>query len=264
MALERPFDDYETACALQNIYGADLGETYVTRSACTEFLPHSEVMKDEIAEKLRGNNFLSVMADGGTDQSVMEQVLVYVRYLDMELGKPVNEYLAIQEPKSGSGADVWDAISFAISNTTGMEHSEWKEKLTSFGSDGCAVMTGAKNGVWGLVRNDSSTTNFKEFWCGAHRVELAVVMSLQHFEELNKLRETLQSLYKEYHYSPKALRELRELAEALEEKVSRPLNVLGARWLPHLESALKIIFNGFKVLIMHSQNTKEGGVGSAG
>ena len=41
-------------------------------------------------------------------------------------------------------------------------------------------------------------------------------------------------------------------------KVSRPLNVLGARWLPHPESALKIIFNGFKVLIMHSQNTKEG------
>lgn len=95
-------------------------------------------------------------------------------------------------------------------------------------------------------------------------MELAVVKSLQHFEEFNKLRETLQSLYKEYHYSPRALRELRELAEALEEKVSRPLNVLGARWLPHLESALKILFNGFKVLIMHSQNTKEGRVGSAG
>ena len=97
VALERPFDDYETVCALQNINGADLGERYVTRSACTEFLSNiSEVMKDEIAEKLRGNNFLSVMADGGTDQGVMEEVLVYVRYLDMELGKPVNEYLAIQ------------------------------------------------------------------------------------------------------------------------------------------------------------------------
>lgn len=176
----------------------------------------------------------------------------------------MNEYLAIQEPKSGSSVDVLDATSFAISNSTGMEDSEWKEKLMSFGSDGCAVMTCARNGVWGLLRNDSSTTNFKEFWCGAHRVELAVVKSLQHFEEFNKLRETLQSLYKEYHYSPKALRELTELAEALEEKVSRPLNVLGAHWLPHLETALKILFSGFKVLIMHSQNTKEGRVGSAG
>ena len=37
VALERPFDDYETVCALQSINGADLGETYVTRSACTNF-----------------------------------------------------------------------------------------------------------------------------------------------------------------------------------------------------------------------------------
>ena len=103
----------------KNINGADLGEIHVTRSACTEFLSNkSEVMKDEIAENLRGNNFLSAMADGGTDQGVMEEVLVYVRYLDMELGKPVNEYLAIQEPNSGSSVDVLDAISFAISNCT--------------------------------------------------------------------------------------------------------------------------------------------------
>lgn len=79
-----------------------------------------------------------------------------------------------------------------------------------------------------------------------------------------KLRETLQSLYKEYQYSAKALRELRNLTEALKEKVSRPLNVFGARWLPHLQTALKIIFDGYKVLVMHSENTKEGRVGSAG
>ena len=96
VALERPFDDYETVCALQNINGADLGETYLTTSACTEFLSNvSKVVKNEIAARLRGNNFLSVMADGRTDQGVMDEVLVYVRYLGMELGKPVNEYLAI-------------------------------------------------------------------------------------------------------------------------------------------------------------------------
>ena len=265
LALERPFDYYTTFCALQNINGVDLGETYTTRSACTEFLHSiSEVMKEEIAVKLKKSNFISVMADGGTDLSVMEEVLVYVRYFDMELGKSVSEYLAIQEPKSGSGVGVLDAINTSISNTTGMADSQWKEKLAAFGSDGCAVMTGRKNGVWGLLRNDPSAKNFKEFWCGAHKVELAVVKSLAHCEEFTKLRETLQSFYKEYHYSPKALRELRELADTLEEKVSRPVNVLGARWLPHLESALKILFKGFKVLVMHSQNTKEGRVGSAG
>ena len=191
---------------------------------------------------------------------VLEEVLMYVRYLDWELGKPVNDYLAIQEPKSGSGSDVLDAISTCMTKATGMEKGEWKEKLTEFGSDGCAVMTGTRNGVWGLLQQDPSTKNFKSFWCGAHKVEIAVVKSLEHYDEFLRLRETLQSFYKEYHYSPKALRELRELSEALEEKVSRPLNVLGARWLPHLQTALEILLDGFKVLLMHLQNTKEGRV----
>ena len=85
---------------------------------------------------------------------------------------------------------------FVLTTQTGMADSQWKEKLTAFGSDGCAVMTGRKNGVWGLLRNDPSAKNFKEFWCGAHKIELAVVKSLEHFEEFTKLRETLQSFYK--------------------------------------------------------------------
>ena len=77
----------------------------------------------------------------------MEEVLVYVCYLDWKLGKPVIEYLAIQEPKSGCGSDILEAISTCVSQTTGMADREWKERLTAFGSDGCAVMTGSKSGV---------------------------------------------------------------------------------------------------------------------
>ena len=88
-----------------------------------------------------------------------------------------------------------------------MADREWKERLTAFGSDGCAVMTGSKSGVWGRLQQDPSTNYFKEFWCGVHKVELAVVKSLEHYDDFMKLREILQSLYKEYHYSAKALRE---------------------------------------------------------
>ena len=72
-AIERPFHDYETFCALQNINGADLGETYTTRSACTEFVRHiSDAIKEETAVKLRESNFISVMADGGIDFGVLQ------------------------------------------------------------------------------------------------------------------------------------------------------------------------------------------------
>jgi len=51
VANERPFDDYETFCALQKINGAKLGETYTTRSACTEFLRHiSDAIKGDRSE----------------------------------------------------------------------------------------------------------------------------------------------------------------------------------------------------------------------
>ena len=91
--IERPFDDYETFCALQTFNGTDLGKTYTTRTACTEFLHHiSDVIKEETGVKLRESNFISVMADGGTDFGILEEVLVY---LDWKLGKPVSEYLAI-------------------------------------------------------------------------------------------------------------------------------------------------------------------------
>lgn len=43
------------------------------------------------------------MADGGTDQGAVEEVLVYVCYLDWEHGKPVSEYLANQ----GLGLMFW-------------------------------------------------------------------------------------------------------------------------------------------------------------
>ena len=68
VTLERPFNDFETICTLQNINGADLSETYTIRSACTEFLSHiSDAMKEDVAVTLRESNFISVMADGGTD-----------------------------------------------------------------------------------------------------------------------------------------------------------------------------------------------------
>ena len=111
--------------------------------------------------KLRESNFISVMADGRTDFGVLEEVLVYAHYLDWELGKPVNEYLAIQEPKSERGSDILDAISTCVSQAMALQDSEWKEKLTAFGSDGCNVTTGSRNGVWGLLQKDPSTKNFK-------------------------------------------------------------------------------------------------------
>ena len=74
--MERPLDDYESLCALQKLNGVDLGETYLTRSACTDFIDHiSSVIKDDLADNLKGCNVFSLMIDGSTDHGVIEEAI---------------------------------------------------------------------------------------------------------------------------------------------------------------------------------------------
>ena len=63
-----------------------------------------------------------------------------------------------------------------------------------------------------------------------------MVDSIKVQPRLKKLQEVLHLL--QYHYSPKALR---ELADALEDKVLKPTNLKGARWLPYIYKATQVV-----------------------
>ena len=78
-----------------------------------------------------------------------------------------------------------------------------------------------------------------EIYCVANRLELGILDAMKEERLLKDVKETLQGLYKHYHYSSKALRELREVAEALKLAVLKPVNVKGTRWVSHLSRALK-------------------------
>lgn len=108
----------------------ELGETYLTRSACTEFFDHiSSVMKDDLADKLKECPFFSVMIDGSTDHGVIEEAIMYVRYLEKSTGRPVTVYLGIQEPKAGTGKGYLEAADSCFQKVTQIDSVTWKEKL---------------------------------------------------------------------------------------------------------------------------------------
>ena len=114
-----------------------------------------------------------------------------------------------------------------------------------------------KEGVVGLLRNENE--EFMGFWCGAHKLELAVVKCLEAFPDFVRVRDVLRNLYQEYHYSATALRELKDLADALDDQIAKPTNVL-----PHLQYALQVLFRGYHTLMMHCQNTKKVHTGLSG
>ena len=89
--------------------------------------------------------------------------------------------------------------------------------------------------------------------CRTHRLELGILDAMKEERLLKDVKETLQGLYKHYHYSSKALRELREVAEALELAV---LNVMGTRWVSHLSRAVKTLLRNMKHIVLHLQHTQ--------
>ncbi|KAJ8332532.1 hypothetical protein SKAU_G00423210 [Synaphobranchus kaupii] len=74
---------------------------------------------------------------------------------------------------------------------------------------------------------------------------------------MKKVTDLLRGLYKQYHYSPKAWRELRELVEILNIKIWKPANLGGTRWLPHIEKALNTLMRDYTPVLTHMENTLE-------
>ena len=149
-----------------------------------------------------------------------------------------------------------DANGVIASINTGMVEfglENWKSRTVAFGSDGASVYVGRLNRVVAKLRVEIPW--LLGVHCIAHRLEFSVLDALKDEEQLNNVQELLQGLYKHYHYSPKALRELKELAQVLDEKINKPVNLRGTRWLPHIRRALTVMMKSFSVIYAHLENT---------
>ena len=236
--------------------GLSLGETYINDKGCRVFVEAIDgVMKEDESQLVNKQRFSLVMADSGTDTSNKDLELVYVRFLENDL--PVNKYVAVLEPKNADANDVIASIN------TGMVEfglKNWKSQTVAFGSDRASVYVGRLNGVVAKLRVEIPW--LLGVHCIAHRLELSVFDALKDEEQLKNVQEMLQGLYKHYHYSPKALRELQELAQLLDEKINKPLNLRGTRWLPHISGALTVMIKSFSVIYAQLENTISGNTSS--
>ena len=80
-------------------------------------------MKDDLAVKLKECPFFSVMLDHG----VIEEAIMYVRYLEKSSGRPVTVYLGIQEPKAGTGKGYLEAVDSCFQKVINIDSVTWKQ-----------------------------------------------------------------------------------------------------------------------------------------
>ena len=257
---ELPFTMYEDLVTLEKHHGVDIGEVYVNRIECANFIDyHGEYLSKTLENDLSEAHFYSVLTDGTTDCSVTEE-LVYVLYFDPKRNEESVgvklAFLSLKDVKKADAPGIESVIesSFASVGTT---KNELYSKLVGFGADGASVNSGDKNGVKALLQQKSPWLIFQ--WCVAHRLELALKDALQPtwFKQVDQMLTKLHSFYNK---SPKKLYELKSLHKLLQntfdfvEGSIKPKRANGTRWISFKLAALRLVLDKFGIYLMHLEN----------
>jgi hypothetical protein len=173
-------------------------------------------------------------------------------------GEPKDLFVGLEDLEHAHAQGVFDSIDRAMLK---FGCADWKEKLVGVGCDGANVNLGSNDSV--ATRMSQNRPYVLPIHCVAHRLELGVLSALKNNPTLNTIYDILKKVYKHYHYSPKALRELRSIAEAMDAKILKPTRLQGTRWMPHLHQSIKCMLRSFDVILAHFEHVSQAGPGKA-
>lgn len=139
---------------------------------------------------------------------------------------------------------------------------EWKHRLIATGSDGASVNMGKTRSITAFLKRD--IPHLIPMHCVNHRLELAVLDAIRNRngQLLADIKSMLVMIHKHYHYSAKAVRKLKMIAEAMEMKMIRPANLEGTRWMPHLSGSLDALVKSYNIIVAHFEDIIQGKKGT--
>ena len=207
---------------------------------------------DKIREQLTSTSFLTILSDGSTDSAVMEQEMVFARFVT-EGGQVEVKFLGVKDCEKANAAGIFQAIKSAV--TTFLDWDIFLAKLVALGCDGASVMVGQKNGVSKLLKDEQPC--MVTIHCFAHRLELAMKDSVKKCKLYDKVvRVLLMGLYYFYHNSPLNRSMLKRSFTSLTLKAVLPTRVGGTRWVGHTVRALTNYIRGYPAVRNHLEQVR--------
>ena len=207
---------------------------YKSKRIIQEFL---EVLAKQIEEKqlqeLSCSTFFSLMINESTDVAVVNEMVVYARYLTATKNVKTG-FMKIIELLNGTAETIETALLKYLENK-----SLPLAKFVGFGTDGEKVMTGRVNGVAArLKRHQPILTSIH---CVCHRLALAAAQAGKDVPFINKkFKPTLSQLFYFYQNSPVRMSGLKAIEELLEMPALKLKKAADTRWLSH-ESACRTL-----------------------
>lgn len=251
------FSKFPGLCDLMEKNGVTVGQNYRNRQACTGFVTGaSDTLKAQTSQAVEKSRFVSILCDGATDKAIIEQEIIYIRYVD-EHGKLCTKLADIVDLEKGDAQGVKTGVIQAV-DSIGLTVETLSQKLVGINTDGASVNMGKKGGAIRLLMdevNQHLTTACDPYMmvvhCIAHNLELAVCDTKKGCHYLARFEETLKGIFKFYYYSPKKRRELYEIAVVLDKEVKHYGGVQQVRWVASQQRALKSLLDNYEVTVVH-------------
>ena len=178
----------------------------------------SEIIENDIIDKLRQSKHFSLLFDETTDCAVIEQMVIRGRFIDsdgtlhMKFLKVLN---ALKPEVEGDNTD--DGIISLNAQNISQRVKKFIENkeldyacLRGLGTDGAAVMTGRVNGAVKRIQNAQLAAQIGPVeskceaigsHCAAHKLNLAVSQAGDHIPYVKKFKAILRQLYDFYNNS---------------------------------------------------------------
>ena len=250
----RPYSDFVWMATLDGMKGVDVGSTYRRDKSCREFVSIiAQVEAEKLKQSVRDARFISIMCDGSTDSAVVEEEMIFVRYIDR--GEIRSRFVAVEQVERDDAVSITAAIKQACQTYLGLDAAEFGRKLVGLGSDGAAVMQGRKGGVTGLLRKEQPL--LQSVHCSSHRLELAYREVIKGRPQLLRVQTTLEGVFNLYHKSALNRSMLKRACAATNVKYLVPCRVGGTRWMPHTLRALTNFFTSYPGIVNHMQQLQQ-------
>ena len=136
----------------------------------------ADVERGKLQEKLDAAKFVTVLSDGSTDVSAIENEVIYIRFSLQ--GRAENYFIAMQDVKRADAQGIYNAL------VKHLENFNILHKIVAFAADGASVNTGENNGVIAKIRKHVSPSVIM-VKCLAHRLELAFKEAVSELQPYN-------------------------------------------------------------------------------
>ncbi|XP_078518519.1 zinc finger protein 862-like, partial [Lissotriton helveticus] len=215
-----------------------------------------------IRSQMENTRFISVLSDGSTDKGIQEQELIYIRFVCE--GTLVTNLCDIVSMKNSTASGVKNAIMVGL-ESMGISLDILSQKCIGLNTDGAAVNLGTKSGAVKQLLDEVSKhqgwdncNHIAVVHCVAHNLELAVCDVKKKSSYISKFEEVLKGCFKLYYYSPKRRRELKEIADNLEEQLQHFGGLQQIRWVASQHRAVTALKTNWEATVLYLEHLATG------